>query len=677
MMKKRLISAVCALVMTGGMIAAPLGESDFSFVADVAASAETLSYGDFEYAVLKEGTVKISKYKGTGGVVEIPDSIDGKPVTRIGYYAFNGCKKLISVTIPDSVTKIEDGAFWGCSLTNVTIPAGVTSIAVGAFSNCSSLTAVDVDNDNMNYVSLDGVLYNKDISELIYCPGGKTSVSIPDSVTCIGQSAFGYCHKLTHVDIPDSVETIGSFAFELSALTSITVPESVTSLGACAFQWTDLESANILADIKTIPKSIFDLCVSLESVNIPDSVEKIDEGAFKRCKKLESIDIPDGVKTIGNEAFSMCSSLKSIDLPDGVTSIGSEAFNCCTNLESVHMPDKVTSIGDWAFSRCTSLTEIDLPDTLTSIGKCAFSGCSELSSVTIPGSVKTIQRKTFYDCSRLENVTISEGVETIEDRVFLKCTNLETITFPKSVKSIGEHAFGFQINSDTGKEIRLPVVMIYCYKDSVGESYAKSIASPYVFLDAVTSRTPNVISIPGSNCANLEWNAVPDAEKYAVCGLVNGKWRKFSETVNTSYTIKNLKAGTNYRVAVIAMFNGEWNVDFFKAITINANESVASKYPRVTDVVYNYEVEDIVNKNKYHQFKVYWDAVDGAEKYGVAVFIANKWKIFTQDIPANITKFTSPKLEAGKTYKLVVCAKVDGKWDIDDLESRAFSVSVE
>lgn len=119
-------------------------------------------------------------------------------------------------------------------------------------------------------------------------------------------------------------------------------------------------------------------------------------------------------------------------------------------------------------------------------------------------------------------------------------------------------------------------------------------------------------------------------------------------------------------MAVIAKVNGEWIEDYSKAIVVTP-KAAASKYPKVTTIDYN---------EKYHQFRLNWDAVDGAQQYGVAVSIANKWKIVTQDISANTTNFTSPKLKAGQTYKMVVCAKIDGKWDTNNLASRAFSVTV-
>ncbi len=190
-------------------------------------------------------------------------------VTEIKDYAFDGCTSLESVTIPDNVTTIGKYAFYECTnLESVTIPDSVTSIGGGAFSGCTSLESITVDLNNKNYSIQDGILYNKNKTILIQCPGAKTSVNIPDSVTSIGWGAFYGCTNLT----------------------SITIPDGVTSIGERAF---------------------YD-CTSLKSITIPDSVTTIGRSAFENCKKLESVTIGNGVTSIGSWAFGGCTSLKSV-----------------------------------------------------------------------------------------------------------------------------------------------------------------------------------------------------------------------------------------------------------------------------------------------------------------------------------------------------------------------------
>jgi hypothetical protein len=167
------------------------------------------------------GAITIRGYTGPGGVVSIPDKINGLPVTCISAAAFCFCTSLSSVTIPDSVTNIDGftgiivGAFYSCtSLTNVTIGNGVTSIGRDAFLRCASLNAIAVDPTNPSYSSVDGVLCNKDQTTLIWYPQGKgTTYAVPIGVTAIGDSAFYCCDSLMNVTIPNSVTSIGWGAF--------------------------------------------------------------------------------------------------------------------------------------------------------------------------------------------------------------------------------------------------------------------------------------------------------------------------------------------------------------------------------------------------------------------------------------------------------------------------------
>ncbi len=177
-------------------------------------------------------------FRGCSGLtsVTIPNS-----VTSIGDYAFGDCSGLISVTIGNSVTSIGDYAFGDCSgLTSVTIPNSVTSIGHRAFDGCSGLENIYVDPENTNYSSIDGILYSKDATSIIKVPATKSNVTIPNSVTYIGNYAFERCSGLTSVTIPNSVTSIGDSAFSFcSGLTSMTIPNSVTSIGREAFDECD------------------------------------------------------------------------------------------------------------------------------------------------------------------------------------------------------------------------------------------------------------------------------------------------------------------------------------------------------------------------------------------------------------------------------------------------------
>ena len=235
-----------------------------------------------------------------------------------------------------------------------------------------------------------------------------TSVTIPDSVTSIGGSAFFFCTSLVSITIPDSVTSFGPNAFySCTSLTDITIPDSVTSIGSSAFSsCTSLTGVTIGNSVTSIAEYAFSSCTSLTGITIPDSVTSIGEYAFSSCTSFTSITIPDSVASIGEYAFSSCTSLTRITIPDSVTSIGSEAFSFCTSLTDVTIGNSVTSIWDNTFTDCTSLTDVTIGNSVTSIGPEAFSSCTSLASITIPDSVTSIGENAFDSCTSLTSITL-------------------------------------------------------------------------------------------------------------------------------------------------------------------------------------------------------------------------------------------------------------------------------
>ena len=295
-------------------------------------------------------------------------------LTRIGNNAFNTCRSLTEVTIPDHVTSIENYAFTGCSsLTGIMIPAGVTSIGDGAFLGCTGLTVIDVNVENSCYSSEDGVLFNKDKTSLVACPGGKTGEYIvPDGVTGIAGSAFVNCTELTSITIPESVTSIERSAFiRCSNLTSIIVNPGNANYSS--------EDGVLLNQGKTI------LLV------VP-------------AGKTGEYTVPGFITGIGEGAFSNCKNLTSVTIPNSVTSIGEDAFDGCSGLTSITIPDSVTVIPGYAFCMCSSLTDITIPDSVTEIGTLAFYLCENLESITIPSSVTVIHEHAFEACRSLTDV---------------------------------------------------------------------------------------------------------------------------------------------------------------------------------------------------------------------------------------------------------------------------------
>jgi hypothetical protein len=270
----------------------------------------------YTYETNDDSTIAITKYNGPGGVVTIPDMIDGMVVKSIGSYAFDSIPSLINITIPNTVIDIGDGAFAYCtSLTNVTIGNGVTGIGQDAFGDCASLT----------------------------------NLTIPNSVTGIGDYAFSGCASLSSVAIPNGVTSIGEGVFYLcTSLTNITIPNGVTNIGRYAFS----------------------LSTNLSNVTIPDSATSIGSAAFADCTSLANITIPNGVTNIGTYAFFSCTSLSAITVDalnstyrsaDGVLFDKSQStlVQCPGGKAgSYTVPNSVTNIGTYAFASCTSLNGI-------------------------------------------------------------------------------------------------------------------------------------------------------------------------------------------------------------------------------------------------------------------------------------------------------------------------------
>lgn len=286
-MQKKILASTLALLLTVGSVS--VGFENFSFVnvPNINAAAEddddnydkvdeddgnidwdeededkddTLVDGNFKYRKNGDGTVTIVEYIAAFPVAEIPSDIDGQKVTVIGKGAFFDCDVVTSVIIPDTVKTIQNNAFSKCeSLIDVNIPKSVTTIEEHNFTDCEILSGLNVDEDNTVYSTDRGVLYSKDKTKLVFHPDGIKDMTIPDTVTEIGNYAFENCKGLSEMKIPDTVKTIGNGSF----------------FG----------------------------CENLNKMIIPESITSIGDYAFCNCKDLGKVDIPDSVTHIGDKSL--------------------------------------------------------------------------------------------------------------------------------------------------------------------------------------------------------------------------------------------------------------------------------------------------------------------------------------------------------------------------------------
>jgi hypothetical protein len=391
------------------------------------------------------------------GALNLPDTL-----SSIEASAFNGCRSLTSVIIPESVTSISSSAFSYSGLTSVTIPGSVTSISSSAFSY-SALASVTITGSITSTVvqAFSGLTsYALTIGDGITSIGASAfenchlnSVIIPSSVISIGEDAFKNCSTLTSVIIPDSVASIGASAFEDCVhLTSVTITEGVISIGESAFSGcTNLTSVSIPGSVTTIGASAFS-CINLWAFTVAESnaVYSAQDGILYNKAKTTIIQVPmrisgvlnlpDTLTSIGEFAFASHRTLTSVSIPSSVVSIGASAFQNCTGLSSVIIPGSVTSIGATVFSGCTSLTSVTITGSITSTVVQALSGLTGYA-VTIGAGITSIGTYAFRDCTGLTSVIIPVGVTSIGGAAFQDCTDLTSVSIPGSVSTIGEYAF--------------------------------------------------------------------------------------------------------------------------------------------------------------------------------------------------------------------------------------------
>ncbi|MCQ2440509.1 MAG: leucine-rich repeat protein [Clostridia bacterium] len=373
--------------------------------------------GDYTYSV-ENGNATITGYNGNGGDITIPSTLGGYPVTNIKSSAFYGCSNLTSLTIPNGITSIGSYMFYWCyNLKSVTIPSSVTSIGISAFEGCANLTSINlpnsvvsigdwvfedcnslssinVDTDNDYYSSLDGVLFDKDKTNLIRCPAAKSGdYIIPNGVINIGNYAFSNCSGLKNITMPNGIVNIERDAFiNCNNLISINIPNSVTNIENYAFaSCSSLTSVTLGSSVTSIGYRTFGSCSSLTSIIIPNSVTSIDNRAFNCCAGLTNINVDekninysslDGILFNKDKTKLICFPGGKPDvytIPDSVTSIDSYAFYECTGLTSINLGNGVTSIGNDAFGFCTGLISVNIGSSVTSIGSFAFSGCENLT----------------------------------------------------------------------------------------------------------------------------------------------------------------------------------------------------------------------------------------------------------------------------------------------------------
>lgn len=395
------------------------------------------------------------------GELIIPATYNGKPVTKVGAYAFASCS-ITSVILPDSIRSIGFSAFSGCeNLMTVTLGTDLQKIGFGAFEDCyrlveiynkSSLEITATSTEHGEIGAHAKEVYTDDYQtklatdadgyvtytlgeekSLVNYLGGRFSVYIPEGVTEINAYALAGFDEITNVSLPASLQVINENAFYgCNDLANVYVP-SVEAW--CNIAFTDYNASPFNYAYRMYVDD--DLVVAL---TIPDGITSLNEYAFYSIESITSVSIPQTLTEIENNAFAWCVNLENVQFPQTLIRIGEYAFTGCKKLKTVTLPNGLERIEKSAFSH-SGLTRIELPNSLQTLGEGAFNSCANLAEASLGNTLVYLNRETFLDCEKLERVTIGNSIKSIGPFAFANCFALAEISFPQALEQIGESAF--------------------------------------------------------------------------------------------------------------------------------------------------------------------------------------------------------------------------------------------
>lgn len=383
-----------------------LTERDGEFVCVKAEDKQEKTCGDFKYYLDENGCAVISGYTGSEeNLLNIPAELDGYTVVKIGDGAFDNRAELPPRPLDEALAK-EDGF----GFKEVSLPSTVTEIGDCAFAYCESLE----------------------------------KINLSESVETIGYSAFESCKSLTDVTFPKSLKAICDAAFYGCSFDAVSLPYGTEYVGSYSFtnplpsdESEKLKKIELADTIKFIGDEAF-AWSGVTEVTMPQSLEYLGS-AFWNCRSLKTVTLNDGLKEIG--AAFLDTSIEKLRIPSSVVKIGSEMCWGCNLLREVSFAEigKLKYIGDRAF-RSTRIKNIEIPDTVEYIGKEAFYYCSSLSSVILPSGLKNLGASCFYRCRKLDLIVLPEALASIGEKCF-QYTSIEEITLPKNLKYISGHTF--------------------------------------------------------------------------------------------------------------------------------------------------------------------------------------------------------------------------------------------
>lgn len=516
----------------------------------------------FEYE-FSDHTASIVGYTGTIENLTIPESISYEDytfeITSIADSAFSNCASLKSVTIPDSVTRIGDSAFEDCtSLTSIKIPYSVTSIGFSAFVGCKRLTSFSVNESNSNYSSQDGVLFNKDKTEIIQYPIGneRAIYDVPNSVNSIRDSAFYGCVDLNKIYYSGTKSQWK--AINIGSNNDKLIENLVKCTDGFILNKTDATDA-VTDNLKY--KLNYDETAEIVGYEDSQKAITIPESIYYKGFTFK-------VTNIGNSAFKNCKNLISITIPSSVTTICGDTFSNCTNLTSVAIPDSVTSIEYGAFYNCENLTNVTIPNSVTDIGAHAFYSCDNLKNIYYKGSQEEWNKINIRDNNNnLTNATIYYnfiactqnnhnyfGDWTVVKKATCTTSGLKqrTCSYDGYTETIVIPATGHNFGNNSAN-------CLVC--GTANPNYVAPTPTP-----TQPTQTSKTVTKPKSakikkvkaakKAVSVEWKKVSGVKGYQVQVATDKKFKKNKKTATvkkqktTKVTIKKLKAKKKYYVRI-------------------------------------------------------------------------------------------------------------------------------
>lgn len=379
-------------------------------------------------------------------------------MTSIDNAMFSNCSSLKNINIPENVTKIEESAFYGCSdLETINISDKIISIGKDAFMGCTGVTSINVNKDNEYYTVENGILLNKEKTELILYPAKKADIEyiIPEGITKVCNYAFYGCDNIESLGISATVKEMDSYGIKNM--------KNIKEINVSADNSYFSSDSGVLFN-KAKSELISYPCKKTDKeYKIPDSVRWV-YNAFYDCNELERIYIPAN-GYITENIFYRCNSLSYIEVDDN--------NEYCCDVNGVLFNKDKTSVIAYPVNRAEVVYEI--PQGVETVGYESFKNCYKLNKVVISDSVKYILASAFENCVDLKEVNISNSVKEIHEEAFINCTSLGKVFIPDTVTYIFKKAFSGCDN-----------LVIYCNKGSEAQWYADSNNIPYVIISEIT-----------------------------------------------------------------------------------------------------------------------------------------------------------------------------------------------